>query len=256
MIPGSPKRYFEPFLGSGAVFFALRPERAILSDLNSDLIATFRQVRDCPGQLVGVLSRYPYDPELYYGIRIGATSNRLEHAANFIYLNRCGWNGVYRVNRRGEFNVPLGTRTTPPVICDARAIREASAALKSARLRAADFGAVLSHAGSGDFVFADPPYTVTHGENGFVKYNDKMFSWEDQERLQEALMGVNERGGLFLLTNANHASIRRLYRGFVMRPFARLSRIAASSKARRPVTELVITNYAYDPSWTRSHALH
>jgi DNA adenine methylase len=245
LVPRDHRRYFEPFLGSGSVFFALRPRNAYLSDSNGELIATFRQVRDHPEEVIEVLEQLAYDEDLYYGLRSAALQTEAQRAARVIYLNRCCWNGLYRVNRLGQFNVPFGSRDTPPVICDSELIRRASAALRDVGLRTLDFETALHRVGSGDFVFADPPYTVTHGNNGFVKYNERIFSWEDQERLRSSLLGIHRRGGLFFLTNADHPSIRRLYAGFCVRRLQRHSIIAGDSNFRRPVSELVVTNYHY-----------
>ena len=213
LIPRDPGRYFEPFLGSGAVFFAVRPERSTLSDTNQMLIETFQQVRDDPEGVIAALTPMAFGKRSYTRIRKLIPELPSERAARMIYLNKCGWNGVYRVNKRGIYNVPFGPRKRPPKIFDDDGIRAASVALRGAELSAIEFGTSIAEARVGDFVFADPPYTVVHGENGFVKYNERIFSWEDQKKLRNALVAFHKRGGLFLMSNANHHSIRRLYSG-------------------------------------------
>ncbi len=244
LVPGAPTRYFEPFLGSGAVFFATQPTSSFLSDSNRPLIETFRMVRDDPDGVITALASMSYGKRSYYRTRKTVPETAPERAARFIYLNKCCWNGLYRVNQQGVFNVPFGPRENVPKVCDEDGIRAASIALKRVKLAHCGFQKSIAKAGSDDFVFADPPYTVMHGDNGFVKYNDRIFSWADQELLHEGLLRLHERGGLFLMSNADHPSIRGLYKGFLQRKAYRTSVLAADSRFRRPVTELLITNYS------------
>jgi DNA adenine methylase len=215
-----------------------------LSDRNSGLITAFRAVRDRPSALIKALGKFDYDEDLYYGIRDSPPENKLDEAARFIFINRCAWNGLYRVDSYGHFNVPFGSRERPPAICDPVAINAASFALQGAELRTVDFSVALGRVDEGDFVFADPPYVTAHKDNGFVMYNERIFSWSDQLRLQRSLLGVHQRGGLFLLTNADHPSIWQLYAGFIRKRVSRTSILAADARYRGRVTELVISNYA------------
>jgi DNA adenine methylase len=242
LVPDDYRTYHEPFLGSGAIFFALRPPRAELSDSNDNLINAFETVRDCPEALIKRLGRFDYTREEYYRVRSGNPRTPLARTARFVYLNRTCWNGLYRVDRSGSFNVPYGRRGTFHE-SDADRIRVASATLRNSRLRHEDFEVALRRVRAGDFVFIDPPYTVTHGDNGFLLYNEKIFSWADQERLAEAIRRIDRKGALFLLTNANHPSVIALYEGFTARPIQRSSILAADPDNRRPVTELLVTNY-------------
>jgi DNA adenine methylase len=235
------KSYHEPFLGSGALFFALRPSKAHLSDSNRELINAFRVVRDKPDDLVHALRSFRYNREEYYRIRAESPSGDIDRAARFIFLNRTCWNGLYRVNRAGTFNVPYGRRVRPAGWGHER-ILEASELLQDAEIECRDFEDSLRRVRPGEFVFADPPYTVAHGNNGFILYNEKIFSWGDQERLARVLMRATDRGVHFVLTNADHPSIRDLYSGFELRPIARSSIIAADSINRRHVSELLISN--------------
>lgn len=206
-------RYIEPFLGGGAVFFHLRPGNAILADANSDLIDCYIALRDQPASVWRALRRHQRNHchDYYYDERIRRRSALAERAAQFIYLNRTCWNGLYRVNLRGEFNVPIGTKDS--VILDTDDFDAISKSLRGVELRSQDFETTISRAEYGDFLFVDPPYTVNHNNNGFLKYNESIFSWGDQQRLRNALDGAKARGTQILLLNANHPSVQKLFDG-------------------------------------------
>ena len=166
----------------------------------------------------------------------------ITRAARFIYLNRTCWNGLYRVNLNGQFNVPIGTKKN--VLLDSDNFEELSKLLRDTRLIVSDFEAIIEQAQAGDLVFADPPYTVRHNLNGFVKYNEKIFHWDDQIRLRDCLVRAHDRGCLIFLTNANHPSVMKLYKGhFDISSLKRSSVIAANSSDRGKYEELVITNF-------------
>ena len=178
--------------------------------------------------------------EYYYELRSKQLSTTIARAAQFLYLNRTCWNGLYRENRKGQFNVPIGTKDT--VVFENDDFQVWSRALDGARLEHRDFEAAIDEAEQGDVVFVDPPYTVRHNLNGFVKYNQQIFAWEDQVRLHAALQRAAERGVSFALTNADHESIRDLYAGFGKhRQLKRHSVIAGDSNYRNYSTELLIT---------------
>jgi DNA adenine methylase len=244
IVPSTFGRYIEPFLGSGALFFALQPRCAILSDLNSELIGTFAAVRQDCNPIVSTLRRYHrlHSRTLYYQIRKSRPRSEAVRAARFIYLNRTCWNGLYRVNTRGQFNVPVGTKTN--VLRNTHDLTRASALLKRASLMSCDFEVTLARARPGDLIFADPPYVTAHSQNGFLKYNETLFSWHDQVRLMECLRKANERGALILATNADTPSIRKLYeKWFTVRTTTRSGIIAASPTRRGTTNELVITSW-------------
>lgn len=236
--------YFEPFLGSGALFFALRPQRAVISDLNADLIETFSAIKENWKAVSSVLRIYHrlHSKRFYYQIRDSSPSSKAKRAARFIYLNRTCWNGLYRVNIHGEFNVPIGTRNS--VLLNSDDFRLASGLLKRASIISSDFESIISRARRGDLVFADPPYVTAHSQNGFLKYNEKLFSWADQVRLMESLRGAKTRGAQVVATNADTPSIRRLYeKSFSMYSATRSSLIAGSPARRGTRSELVITSW-------------
>jgi len=203
-------RYHEPFLGGGSVFFALAPGEAVLSDLNAELIEVYTAVRDSPDTIADLLDRYENTADTYYEVRSAVPESVEERAARFIFLNHTSFNGIFRVNLRGEYNVPYGHRKHVRIPSRA-ALLDASARLRRADLQARDFGAALSDVRKGDLVFLDPPYTVAHNNNGFVKYNQHLFSFDDQKRLARAILEISERGAHFILTNAAHHSIEELF---------------------------------------------
>lgn len=214
LFPSSYDRYIEPFLGGGSVFFALRPQKSILADSNARLIETYIQIRECASRVAKLLVKHQeaHCDEYYYSERLRRYPDSAVHrAAQFIYLNRTCWNGLYRVNRKGEFNVPRGSKTS--VVLDTDDFPALSRALSNSDLLAQDFSQTISCAGSGDFVYVDPPYTVKHRDNGFAKYNEKIFNWDDQERLKNDVVDAIERGAMVAVSNANHKSLTDLYDG-------------------------------------------
>lgn len=234
-------KYIEPFLGSAAVYFYLAPTQAILCDANDDLIETYRVVKRAWRILVEKLSNHHrrHSPSYYYKIRDEFPSDKIESAARFIYLNRTCWNGLYRVNLNGTFNVPIGTKTD--VLMKSDDFQRAAKLLKGATLMASDFELAIAEAHAGDVIFADPPYTVRHKFNGFIKYNENLFSWNDQLRLKDALKEAKQRGARIYLTNADHESIRDLYgRDFEVKELTRYSAISGTAVTRGNFSELLI----------------
>lgn len=241
IFPTKYNRYIEPFLGSGSVFFHLRPKRSILSDINSDLIATYEAVKNDWEKVYSTLIEHHicHSIDYYYNLRLNKPTSRNRLAAWFIYLNRTCWNGLYRVSEKGIFNVPIGTKVN--VILPTDNFKASSKILRNADLRNADFEEIIDSTKRGDLIFADPPYTVKHENNGFIKYNGKLFSWNDQIRLRNSLLRAKQRGVIFLLTNACHDSIRNLYSDFCnIVAVERSSVIAAETKNRKICKEYVI----------------
>ncbi|WCL54357.1 DNA adenine methylase [Gimibacter soli] len=241
-LPEFSGKYIEPFLGGGAVFFENQPRNAILSDFNGRLIELYQQIRDNLEDFEILLAGHAesHSKEYYYQTRAQQFDSAVERAAQFLYLNRTCWNGLYRENLKGEFNVPIGTKQT--VIFESDNFGAWSKALRGVILENKDFEEAINEAHTGDFIFVDPPYTVRHNLNGFVKYNQKIFSWNDQERLRDALKRAHARGVSFALTNADHQSIRDLYCGFGdQKKLWRHSVIAGNAENRTLSSELLIS---------------
>jgi DNA adenine methylase len=241
LVPRKFNHYYEPFLGSGAVFFALRPTKAFLSDRNPDLISTYRQVRDNPLAVIKELRKLRNTEKNYYAIRSANPKSDPQKAARLIYLSTLSFNGIHRVNLRGAFNVPYGFKThlTP---CEPNRIHAASEVLRRTEIECQDFEVAVANAKKGDVVYLDPPYTTAHANNGFLKYNAKIFTWDDQKRLAEIAHELAKRGCSVIISNADHYSIRRLYKDFKVLEIDRYSVIAASGKFRRRITEYAFYN--------------
>lgn len=246
--PTPPKfdRFVEPFLGSAAVYFSLRPKKALLSDVNAELIMLYKQIKKAPKALQRLMDKHQrnHSDAYYYRIRAQRPETHLESAARFLYLNRTCWNGLYRVNLKGEFNVPIGTKDS--VVLESDDFGELAKFLKGASLKCSDFEAIVDDCEEGDFLYVDPPYTVQHNFNGFLKYNERIFTWADQTRLRDALVRAKKRGVAIALTNADHASIHDLYGTFgEYCQLERYSVLAGDASKRRKTTEaLYITNYS------------
>lgn len=239
--------YYEPFLGGGAVFFAHARSslQATLSDSNEQLIDTYRSVRDAPEQVIKRMRRYVNTEECYYATRASKPANQHQRAARFIYLNQTSFNGIFRVNLRGEYNVPYGRRKKD--FLQPETIRAASSALANATLKYADFEEVIKHAEAGDVVFADPPYTVSHNKNGFIKYNESLFSLNDQRRLAAALNEAVSRGVSVILSNADHPEVLNIFKGIGKHYRVQRRNVVGGALAKRGrVSEVVITNMEVD----------
>lgn len=245
LLPSEYGTYVEPFLGAGAVYLHLKPMRALLGDINAELVETYRAIKDDWQALESSLRyrqrRHYRDPDAYYyWLRAKVPRELVQRASRLIYLNRTCFNGIYRVNRQGEFNVPRGSKDK--VVIETDDFESMSKVLAGAELAAGDFEALIDRAKSGDFAFCDPPYTVRHNHNGFRKYNEVLFSWADQERLSKALRRAALRGVKVVCTNANHHSVRDLYDSalFERRVVSRYSRISADNTGRSYFDELII----------------
>ena len=243
-IPKPYGRYFEPFLGGGAMFFALSPQDALISDINPELINLYEVMRDSPLRLKELMCEHQgkHCKEYYYEIRASKPLQKELQAARLLYLNRTCYNGMYRVNSKGEFNVPIGTKDN--CIYDVEQFQDYSKALKNAEIAAVDFCVSIEKTVAGDVIFADPPYaSASKEEQGFVKYNDKLFTWQDQVRLHQSLVAAKDRGVTVFLTNANCQEIRELYAnsGFIVSESMRSSNIAGITSKRAKVQELLIS---------------
>lgn len=235
--------YIEPFLGSGAVFFSLHPQNAILADINMELINLYTIMRDNPEQLKSQMLYHQknHNREYYYKIRDTVSTDSLECASRMLYLNRACYNGMYRVNKQGLFNVPIGTKNN--FIYDLNKFDEYAEYLKNSKLICSDFYDVINTAQKNDFIFADPPY-ATADKISFTKYNDELFTWEDQNKLHRSLVDARDRGAKIILTNVYCKEIIEMYKrdGFYIHILKRSSTIAGKVDKRGQVKELMITS--------------
>jgi len=234
-------RYVEPFIGSGAIFFHLQPDQSIIADVNPALMNVYSSLRRDYRRVLTHLSKHARNhcDAYYYEIRSKIFRSDASRAAQFLYLNRTCWNGLYRENLRGQFNVPRGTKDT--VIFDDDDFAAVSEALASAKIITGDFEKVINGVRDGDFVFIDPPYTVKHNGNGFIKYNESIFSWNDQVRLAEAIKSKARSGASFLATNAYHPTVIDLYKRFAtVMPVERTSILSGDKSYRGKTQEALI----------------
>ncbi|MFJ3260067.1 DNA adenine methylase [Pseudomonas sp. NPDC086581] len=240
LFPTEYERYIEPFLGGAAVYFHLAPNSALLSDVNSELINVYSSIKEDWKRVAEFLKAHQrlHCSEHYYKVRASAPRSKFSQAARTLYLNRTCWNGLYRVNLKGEFNVPIGTKDN--VLADIDSFPHVAELFKNANFRAGDFEESVDAATDGDFVFVDPPYTVKHNYNGFIKYNENLFKWEDQVRLRDSVVRAASRGAKVLVLNANHESIAALYDGFEQIVLSRSNVLSGKSEFRGVYQELAI----------------
>ncbi|MBD1396348.1 Dam family site-specific DNA-(adenine-N6)-methyltransferase [Pontibacter sp. JH31] len=234
--------YHESFLGGGATFFYLLPKKqSYLSDLNEDLIETYKAVRDHASDIINKLKTFNNTEEDYYIIRNTAFDSKIERAAQFIYLNQTSYNGIYRVNLKGKYNVPYGFRKKDFI--DEQNLLRAQYILKKAHLEQCDFYSIEDNIKRNDLVFLDPPYTVSHNNNGFIKYNEKIFSLEDQMRLSNLIDVIKTKGAFYILTNAAHKTIEEIFdKGDKKILLNRASLIGGLNSKRGHTSEFVFTN--------------
>jgi len=239
--------YHEPFVGSGAVFFTVEPKKGTINDVNHHLISFFKMVRDAPESLIEEASKYEYEKDTYYDLRTRFNEEVLtdiERAALFLYFNKTGFNGLWRVNSKGKFNVPFG-RYKNPTIVPINKIYEASGALENIEILCTDFTYILDAADEGDLCYFDPPYEPVSETAYFTSYTPKGFDMKEQERLSDTCKKLDEKGVYFVLSNSHVKQIVDLYEP---NPRFRVDIVQArrsiNSKAdkRGPVNEILVTN--------------
>lgn len=241
-------RHVEPFVGGGALFFARRPGRALLTDINPSLVGAYEAIRDDVTQVIASLQRLAarHSKAAYYEVRDrynrSARTPTARHAAMFIYLNKTCFNGLHRVNRKGEFNVPVGSYKNPRILNE-EALRAASAALRGARLKCTSFETLLADAKPGDFVYFDPPYAPVSETASFTSYARNGFSRDDQRRLRDVYAALDRRGCKLMLSNSDVPFIRDLYREFEIDTVAAPRAINCNAAKRGKVSEVVVRNY-------------
>jgi DNA adenine methylase len=249
-VPGHVGTYAEPFAGGAALFFALASDatrsfdRAILADQNEDLVACYRAVKNDVDGLIRALKELPHDRDTFYRIREEdpAGKSDVERGARLVYLNRTCFNGLWRVNASGKFNVPFGRYENPRIV-DEEGLRLASQALARAEIVRADFEDATRGLGAGDFVYFDPPYIPLTKTASFTAYASGGFGPKDQERLTRVLGELRERHVLGMLSNADTEDARALYRDFAVQVVKAPRAINSNAKKRGKVNELLVTSW-------------
>lgn len=239
--------YFEPFVGGGAVFLDLLPKNAILSDLNSELVTTYNVVKNDVEKLIKLLKTYKYNKEFYLKIRRQnpVELSDVKIAARFIYLNRTCFNGLYRVNSRGEFNTPFG-KYNNPLICDEENLRKISKALKHVKIINKDYKHVLKNAKKGDFIYFDPPYYPVSKTASFTAYTSNSFLEKEQKELHDVFVALHKRGCFVMLSNSDTPLINNMYAGIKGVNIKKVSAgraINSHASKRGKISEVLITNY-------------
>ncbi|MNJ95262.1 Modification methylase DpnIIA [compost metagenome] len=251
-LPKTFNNYHEPFLGGGSVFFYIKKLKAssrkyFLSDINEDLINSYEQIQNNIDQLILKLKTFKNTSDYYYKIRSQKPRNQINRAAKFIYLNRTSFNGIYRVNSKGEYNVPFGKRPNVDIVTR-ELFMKVNQHLENTVLECISFTHILKNIEENDFVFLDPPYTVSHENNGFIEYNQKLFSWDDQILLRDLVKTLIDKKVNFLLTNASHESIKELYKDLpqiTIETISRHCKVGGRTHTRKTYNELLIFNRGY-----------
>ncbi len=242
--------YFEPFVGGGAMFFDLLPEKAVLSDMNLELVTTYNVIKKDAEGLIEKLKEHQRKNNKEYFLKIRAQKieklSDVNIAARFIYLNRTGFNGLYRVNRSGGFNVPYANNKNP-LICDEVNLRKAHEAMKNTKILHQDYKKVLAKAKKGDFVYFDPPYYPVNKTSSFTSYTKEGFLEKEQEELRDVFVKLHNRGCFVMLSNSDTPFINKLYSGLdkkitINKVFASRA-INSKGNGRGKIKEVVVINY-------------
>jgi DNA adenine methylase len=244
LLPDAIDRYYEPFIGGGAIFFNLQPGDAIISDVNEELTNVYFQVQNHVEALITSLQQHRYEKTYYYTMRAKdpARLSPLERASRILYLNRTCFNGLYRVNRRGHFNVPFG-RYTNPAICQPARLRAANQVLANTTILTGDYSDTCADAKQANFVYFDPPYHPISKTANFTSYTKGNFGEDDQARLASVYRELTDQGVKCMLSNSDTPLIRELYQDFNIHVVSAHRAIARRSESRKRVNEVVVCNY-------------
>lgn len=239
--------YYEPFVGGGAVFFEVLPERAVLSDMNAELVITYNAIKNDVEKLMLSLKEHIHSKDYFLELRAKDIRKLkdIEAASRFIYLNRTGFNGLYRVNKSGQFNVPFGSYKNP-VICDENNLRAVSKVLKNVSILHQDYKHVLKTAQPGDFIYFDPPYFPVSKTASFTSYTAGSFLEKEQIELRDAFVELHKRGCFVMLSNSDTPFINELYADISDVTIHKVSAgraINSKASGRGKITEVVVTNY-------------
>ena len=247
-MPENYNRYFEPFIGGGALFFELQPENAYISDMNEELINLYQVVRDNAVELITDLQKHDISKEYFMEIRnIDRTEeyknwSNIQKASRFIYLNRTCFNGMYRVNSKGEFNVPFGHYKNPRIL-DENNLINCSNLLQRSEIKHADFSEILKKVKKGDFVYFDPPYVPLSETSSFTSYTKDGFDMDMQFKLRDVCDELDTMGVKFLLSNSDTKLVNELYKNYNIKKIFASRQINANADGRGKITEVLVRNY-------------
>ena len=247
-MPKSYNRYFEPFIGGGALFFELQPENAYISDMNEELINLYSVVRDNVYELISDLNKHEVSKEYFIDIRnLDRTSeyknlSNVQRASRFIYLNRTCFNGLYRVNSQGQFNVLFGNYKNPRIVNENNLLN-CSELLKNTEIKCADFSEILTKVKKGDFVYFDPPYVPLNETSSFTSYTKDGFDMDMQFKLREVCDELDSMGVMFMLSNSDTKFINELYSNYEIKKVFASRAVNANAESRGKITEVLVRNY-------------
>jgi len=243
--PKNYNSYFEPFIGGGAVFFHLNPEKAIINDLNNELINLYNAIKKNPEKLMEELDGLQGnvdDKDFFLKMRSKKPKKELDRAVRMIFLNRTCYNGMYRVNSKGEFNVPFGDMGTPKLY-EKKNIIACSQALKKTTILCGEYKKLNQRIRKKDFVYLDPPYVPLSDTAHFTSYTSEKFGERQQLELLEFCKKIDQKGGLFMLSNSYNEFTEKLYCKFNTNTIKAARSVAAKSESRAEIKEIVVTNY-------------
>ncbi|MBN2825520.1 MAG: DNA adenine methylase [Campylobacterales bacterium] len=250
LMPPKYNRYFEPFIGGGALFFELKPQNAFINDYNSELINLYQVVRDNPNALIVDVCEHKNEVEYYYEIRaldrdreIFDKLSDVKRASRFLYLNKTAFNGLYRVNSKNQFNVPFG-RYKNPNYCVPDNIMACSELFKNTEMTNDDFEVIKDKVQAGDFVYFDPPYIPLTATSSFTTYTDKGFDEDMQFRLKELCDSIDKKGAYFMLSNSSVKLVYELYESYNIHEVKAKRSINSNGNGRGKITEMVVINYS------------
>jgi len=247
-MPKKYNRYFEPFIGGGALFFNIMPKNAYISDINPELINVYEVVRDNVEELIIDLKKHINDENYFYWIRnIDRTDeynswNKIKKASRLIYLNKTCFNGLYRMNSKGHFNVPFGFYKNPKIV-DENNLRACSNLLKETEIVLGSFLEIETKVKEGDFVYFDPPYVPLNNTSSFTKYYKDDFDYDMQFELKELCDRITKKNVYFMLSNSNTDIVIKLYKNYTIKKIQANRAINCKGNKRGKVSELIITNY-------------
>lgn len=252
LMPDNYNSYFEPFIGGGALFFDLSPDKAVINDFNNELMNCYQQIKKHPQKLIELLTKHQENnsKEYYLELRAVDRDNRInkmtdvERAARIMYMLRVNFNGLYRVNSKNQFNVPYGRYKNPKIV-DSELILSISTYLNSNDIRIlnGDFEEAVKSVQAGDFIYFDPPYIPLSETSAFTSYTHEGFSYEEQVRLRDVFRKLDKKGAYVMLSNSSSPLVEELYKGFNIHKVESTRTNGAKASSRGKISEIIVTNY-------------